>query len=76
MIEFIRSFSMTEESEHFKVLLPSMGEGVIEATVNKWLKNSGERVAKDEPLLEVSTDKVDTEIASTHSGIQRQLGKC
>lgn len=59
---------MTQESEHSKVLLPSMGEGVIEATVNKWLKSPGDKVAKDEPLLEVSTDKVDTEIASTHSG--------
>ena len=51
-----------------EVLLPSMGEGVAEATVVKWLKKPGEAVNKDEPLLEVSTDKVDTEIPAPASG--------
>ncbi len=51
-----------------EVLLPSMGEGVAEATVVKWLKKAGESVNKDEPLLEVSTDKVDTEIPAPASG--------
>lgn len=51
-----------------EVILPSMGEGIAEATLVKWLKKPGENVSKDEPLLEVSTDKVDTEIPSPASG--------
>ena len=51
-----------------EVLMPLMGEGVNEATVTRWLKQPGEQVAADEPLLEVSTDKVDTEIPSPASG--------
>lgn len=54
--------------ENIKVLMPLMGEGVNEATLVKWLKKTGENVAKDEPLLEVSTDKVDTEIPSPAEG--------
>ena len=59
---------MSEKKNDFLVSLPSMGEGVQEATLNKWLKKQGDEVKKDEPLLEVSTDKVDTEIMSPHSG--------
>ena len=59
---------MSEKKNDFLVSLPSMGEGVQEATLNKWLKKKGEEVKKDEPLLEVSTDKVDTEIMSPYSG--------
>ncbi|MFD8795307.1 biotin/lipoyl-containing protein, partial [Streptomyces vinaceus] len=44
------------------VTLPALGESVTEGTVTRWLKAEGERVEADEPLLEVSTDKVDTEI--------------
>jgi len=51
-----------------EVLLPSMGEGIAEATVVKWLKKPGDMVSKDEPLLEVSTDKVDTEIPAPATG--------
>jgi 2-oxoglutarate dehydrogenase E2 component (dihydrolipoamide succinyltransferase) len=51
-----------------EVLLPSMGEGIAEATVVKWLKKPGDIVSKDEPLLEVSTDKVDTEIPAPATG--------
>ncbi len=50
------------------VLMPQMGEGIAEATLVKWLKKTGEKVLKDEPLLEVSTDKVDTEIPSPSEG--------
>ncbi len=48
--------------------LPSMGEGVFEATIVRWLKDIGAAVKKDEPILEVSTDKVDTEIVSPQDG--------
>ncbi len=51
------------------VLVPKMGESISEATVIRWLKNVGEHVAKDEPLVEIATDKVDNEIPSTEEGI-------
>ncbi|MCR3737948.1 2-oxoglutarate dehydrogenase E2 component [Actinomadura glauciflava] len=51
------------------VTMPQLGESVTEGTVTRWLKKEGERVETDEPLLEVSTDKVDTEIPSPASGI-------
>ena len=50
------------------VTLPALGESVTEGTVTRWLKQPGEQVAVDEPLLEVSTDKVDTEIPSPVAG--------
>ena len=51
------------------VTMPRLGESVTEGTVTRWLKKEGERVEMDEPLLEVSTDKVDTEIPSPAAGI-------
>src|SRR5574337_847921 len=51
-----------------KVLVPLLGEGVEEVTVTKWLKQEGETVKELEPLLEVNTDKVDTEIPAPASG--------
>ncbi|MFZ3555695.1 2-oxoglutarate dehydrogenase, E2 component, dihydrolipoamide succinyltransferase [Streptomyces sp. BH055] len=58
---------MTHVSE--TVVLPALGESVTEGTVTRWLKEVGEEVAEDEPLLEVSTDKVDTEIPSPVAGV-------
>ena len=55
------------------VTMPRLGESVTEGTVTRWLKKEGERVEVDEPLLEVSTDKVDTEIPSPASGILRGI---
>lgn len=52
----------------FNVVMPALGESVTEGTVTRWLKNEGDHVAVDEPLLEVSTDKVDTEIPSPVAG--------
>src|SRR5215468_4633045 len=51
-----------------EVNLPALGESVTEGTVTRWLKQVGDQVAVDEPLLEVSTDKVDTEIPSPVAG--------
>src|SRR3954463_12030587 len=51
------------------VSLPALGESVTEGTVTRWLKKVGDRVEVDEPLLEVSTDKVDTEIPSPVAGV-------
>src|ERR1700722_9409347 len=55
------------------VVMPQLGESVTEGTVTRWLKKEGEHVAVDEPLLEVSTDKVDTEIPSPASGVLRGI---
>ena len=55
------------------VTLPALGESVTEGTVTRWLKAEGERVEADEPLLEVSTDKVDTEIPSPATGVLRGI---
>jgi pyruvate dehydrogenase E2 component (dihydrolipoamide acetyltransferase) len=55
------------------VSMPQLGESVTEGTVTRWLKHEGEHVQADEPLLEVSTDKVDTEIPSPVSGVLRGI---
>ncbi len=56
-----------------EVLLPALGESVTEGTVTRWLKKVGETVAVDEPLVEVSTDKVDTEIPSPVAGVIQEI---
>ena len=55
------------------VVMPQMGESIFEGTITKWLKKAGEAVQKDEPLFEISTDKVDAEIPSPVSGILRDI---
>ena len=51
------------------VVMPELGESVTEGTITQWLKSVGDTVAVDEPLLEVSTDKVDTEVPSPVAGV-------
>ena len=51
------------------VVMPQMGESIVEGTLTKWLKKPGDRVERDEPLFEISTDKVDTEIPSPAAGV-------
>ncbi len=55
------------------VQMPALGESVTEGTITRWLKHVGDHVEIDEPLLEVSTDKVDTEIPSTQAGVLQQV---
>src|SRR5258708_20658252 len=50
------------------VVMPQMGESIVEGTLTKWLKKAGDRVELDEPLFEISTDKVDTEIPAPTAG--------
>ncbi len=57
----------------FSVKMPALGESVTEGTVTRWLKSEGDQVALDEPLLEVSTDKVDTEIPSPAAGVLQKI---
>ncbi|MCC6690466.1 MAG: 2-oxo acid dehydrogenase subunit E2 [Bacteroidia bacterium] len=52
-----------------ELIMPKMGESVAEATIIKWLKKEGDKIAMDEPVLEIATDKVDSEISSTAEGI-------
>ena len=57
----------------FSVKMPALGESVTEGTVTRWLKAEGDHIALDEPLLEVSTDKVDTEIPSPAAGVLQKI---
>ncbi|MEV5071571.1 2-oxoglutarate dehydrogenase, E2 component, dihydrolipoamide succinyltransferase [Microbacterium sp. LMI12-1-1.1] len=56
-----------------EIVLPELGESVTEGTVTRWLKQVGDEVAVDEPLLEISTDKVDTEIPSPFAGVLQEI---
>jgi pyruvate dehydrogenase E2 component (dihydrolipoamide acetyltransferase) len=55
------------------VVMPQMGESIVEGTLTKWLKKPGEHVDRDEPLFEISTDKVDTEIPSPAAGVLKEV---
>ncbi|HYO84660.1 MAG TPA: biotin/lipoyl-containing protein, partial [Bryobacteraceae bacterium] len=55
------------------VVMPQMGESIVEGTLTRWLKKPGERVERDEPLFEISTDKVDTEIPSPGAGVLQEV---
>src|SRR5579863_1280440 len=55
------------------VVMPQMGESIVEGTLTKWLKKPGDKVERDEPLFEISTDKVDTEIPSPAAGTLGEL---
>ncbi len=56
-----------------ELIMPKMGESIMEATILKWLKRPGDRIEQDESVLEVATDKVDTEVPSTHAGILKEI---
>lgn len=55
------------------VVMPQMGESIVEGTITKWLKQPGDKVEKDEPLLEISTDKVDSEVPSPVAGTLKEV---
>src|SRR5579862_4247082 len=55
------------------VVMPQMGESIVEGTLTKWLKKPGDTVERDEPLFEISTDKVDTEIPSPSAGVLSEI---
>lgn len=55
------------------VIMPQMGESIVEGTITKWLKKVGDRVVRDEPLFEISTDKVDSEIPAPASGVLSEI---
>src|SRR5450432_4800795 len=55
------------------VVMPQMGESIVEGTLTKWLKKPGDKVERDEPLFEISTDKVDTEIPAPSAGTMGEI---
>src|SRR6266436_843814 len=55
------------------VVMPQMGESIFEGTITKWLKKPGDKVERDEPLFEISTDKVDAEIPSPSAGVLKEI---
>ena len=55
------------------VVMPQMGESIFEGTITKWLKKPGDKVQRDEPLFEISTDKVDAEIPAPASGVLQEI---
>src|SRR5512135_1962387 len=55
------------------VIMPQMGESIFEGTLTKWLKKPGDKVQRDEPLFEISTDKVDAEIPSPAAGVLKEI---
>lgn len=55
------------------VIMPQMGESVVEGTITKWLVHEGERLEKEQPLVEISTDKIDTEVPSPVKGVLRKI---
>src|SRR3954468_3953818 len=55
------------------IVMPQMGESIFEGTITKWLKNVGDKVQRDEPLFEISTDKVDAEIPAPASGVLTEI---
>ena len=57
----------------FKIQMPKLGESVQEATITKWFVKEGDRIEEDEPLFEVATDKVDSEIPSPVDGIVKKI---
>jgi len=57
----------------YQIILPSLGEGVIEATITRWLKKIGDSVQENEPVVEIATDKVDSEIISSYTGILTKI---
>jgi 2-oxoglutarate dehydrogenase E2 component (dihydrolipoamide succinyltransferase) len=56
-----------------ELVMPKMGESIMEATILHWLKKPGDRIEQDESVLEVATDKVDTEVPSTHAGVLKEI---
>lgn len=56
-----------------EMLMPKMGESIIEGTILTWLKNEGDAIEQDESVLEVATDKVDTEVPATHAGVLKKI---
>jgi pyruvate dehydrogenase E2 component (dihydrolipoyllysine-residue acetyltransferase) len=71
----LRDFSGTQEglAMAVDVMMPQMGESIFEGTITKWLKKPGDKIERDEPLFEISTDKVDAEIPAPAAGVLKEI---
>ncbi|MFT5833691.1 MAG: 2-oxoglutarate dehydrogenase E2 component (dihydrolipoamide succinyltransferase), partial [Cognaticolwellia sp.] len=58
---------------NFELVLPKLGESITDATIISWLKNVGDTIEEDEPICEIATDKVDSEIPSPVSGVIKEI---
>ncbi|MBD0260416.1 MAG: 2-oxo acid dehydrogenase subunit E2, partial [Cytophagales bacterium] len=56
-----------------EMVMPKMGESIMEGTILNWLKKEGDAIEQDESVLEVATDKVDTEVPATHAGVLQKI---
>jgi pyruvate dehydrogenase E2 component (dihydrolipoamide acetyltransferase) len=68
-----RSGASWKEIMATDIIMPQMGESIVEGTITKWLKKPGDKVQRDEPLFEISTDKVDAEIPAPASGVLQEI---
>src|SRR5260221_686496 len=73
LLQIIPSGSLWKERMPTDVVMPQMGESIFEGTITKWLKKPGDKVQRDEPLFEISTDKVDAEIPAPSTGVLREI---
>src|SRR5260370_1528623 len=73
-VSAVLGFQREEESDMaVDIVMPQMGESIFEGTITKWLKKTGDKVERDEPLFEISTDKVDAEIPSPSAGVLKEI---
>src|SRR5437899_480777 len=68
-----RAACASEDAMPTDVIMPQMGESIFEGTITKWLKKPGDKVQRDEPLFEISTDKVDAEIPAPAAGVLKEI---
>ena len=69
----MESWASWKEIMPTDIIMPQMGESIVEGTITKWLKKPGDKVQRDEPLFEISTDKVDAEIPAPASGVLQEI---
>src|SRR4051812_35245227 len=70
---FVGPWASRKEIMPTDIIMPQMGESIVEGTITKWLKKPGDKVQRDEPLFEISTDKVDAEIPAPASGVLQDI---
>src|SRR3954471_1457205 len=70
---FVGPWASRKELMPTDIIMPQMGESIVEGTITKWLKKPGDKVQRDEPLFEISTDKVDAEIPAPASGVLHEI---
>src|SRR5437660_1543092 len=73
LLYFAHKFIRKKFTMATNVVMPKMGESITEGTILRWLKKEGDKVEKDEPIVEISTDKVDTEVPSPFAGTLAQI---